>query len=941
MAEQEEDFSSLTLPDRFTHKAWKVRKEGYEAATKEFDNAQTESAAVVKQFIQDPGLWKAAVADSNVAAHQEAVVALCSFLQIGGLQACTRYTSRAHFALNKLTPSRTRSLTLTLITEKGLTSTKPVTKQKSSDAILLYVELDKAEPVIDELIPLLSHKLPKVVASTLSAFTSIYHAYGCKTVEPKPVLKLLPKAYSHADKTVRAEAQKLTVELYRWLHESMKPLFWDELKPVQQQDLEKLFEPVRQEPAPKPERLLRSQQAAKAITNHALEVDEGDDVAENESNVDLEPEYMVIDIMSKVPKDLFDRLNSSKWKDRKDALDELQSASNCQAIEDGPFDEIIRALAKCILKDANIAVVTVAANCVELLARGLRKNFAKYRSTIVGPIMERLKERKQTVTDALGAALDSICAATSLMDCLEETLEFLKHKNPLVKLESTRFLVRSLRATKDAPGLPETKTISEVAKALVSDSQETQRNAAAEVLGVLLKIMGERIMNTHLEGLDDIRKAKVKEYCEAAEVKAQYKPKSSAAPKAAPDALTTKKSGSKKLTSNPAAVKRPAPLAADDHTAPALQPKLSSRPSVSKLATSTTARILKPPAIGLAKKVQSSGYGQTTTAVAASPRRVTASPAPGDETVSMPKVPRGLTGRTLSKTAPAISEPVIITSNLPMSSTLSNAERNELDELRNEVERLRSTNESLRAEHIRFSTQIHELQAQRDQLIEEHTRDMLSAKAKETQLVRARAETEQVEQTSQQLELEVNRLKRELSRADRAYSPNAYSSRDAYLDRAGPAPLAYTARSNAAAPPGGSRGEGKENRDLDPGNPAAVKMSHTLSSSLVGERTKSASPIRLAEGASSRFSRPLASHTRAGLAPQHAAEGLVLRTSMKSPEIGDRHNTLECSVSRSVNGSAGNGESGNESWKRAAEVTQNLKARIELLKVSEFNPTIR
>jgi len=91
MADQEEDFSSLPLPDRFAHKNWKVRKEGYEAATKEFDNAQSEADPNVRQFILDPGLWKAAVSDSNVAAHQEALVALCAFLQISGNQGCTRW----------------------------------------------------------------------------------------------------------------------------------------------------------------------------------------------------------------------------------------------------------------------------------------------------------------------------------------------------------------------------------------------------------------------------------------------------------------------------------------------------------------------------------------------------------------------------------------------------------------------------------------------------------------------------------------------------------------------------------------------------------------------------------------------------------------------------------------------------------------------------------
>ena len=87
---EEEDFSSLPLPERFTHKNWKVRKEGYEAAAKEFDKAQDESDPVVQEFIRDSGLWKGAVADSNVAAQQEALACLCSFLQIAGLQGCTR-----------------------------------------------------------------------------------------------------------------------------------------------------------------------------------------------------------------------------------------------------------------------------------------------------------------------------------------------------------------------------------------------------------------------------------------------------------------------------------------------------------------------------------------------------------------------------------------------------------------------------------------------------------------------------------------------------------------------------------------------------------------------------------------------------------------------------------------------------------------------------------
>src|SRR5204863_3936134 len=102
------------------------------------------------------------------------------------------------------------------------------------------------------------------VAATLATLTSIFHNYGCKTVDPKPVLKVLPKVFGHADKNVRAEATNLAIEFYRWLREAMKPMFWNDLKPTQQTEMEAQFEKIKSEPAPKQERFLRSQQAAMA-----------------------------------------------------------------------------------------------------------------------------------------------------------------------------------------------------------------------------------------------------------------------------------------------------------------------------------------------------------------------------------------------------------------------------------------------------------------------------------------------------------------------------------------------------------------------------------------------------------------------------------------------------------------------------------------------------
>lgn len=771
---------------------------------------------------------------------------------------------------------------------------------------MLYIETDRPDPVIEELLPILSHKQPKVIAATLDALTQIYHAYGCKTVEPKPVLKALPKVYGHADKNVRAKAQELTVEFYRWLKEAMKPLFWNDLKPVQQQDLDKLFEKVKDEPPPKQERLLRSQQAAKEAAAAAPAA--GDDYGEEEDDaaIDLEPEYEAVDVISKIPKDYSERLASTKWKDRKEALDDVHKVLNVPRIAEGPFDELIRGFAKC-MKDANIAVVSTAANCVELLAKGLKKSFAKYRSTIMNPMMERLKEKKQSVTDAIGGALDAVFASTSLSECLEEVLEFLKHKNPQVKLESTRFLIRCLKTTRDAPSPAEVKTISEAATKLLTESQEVQRSAGAEVLGTLWKIMGDRIMNAHLDGLDDIRKAKIKEYFEAAEVKAKYKPKAAAPPPKAAAPLAGKRPMPGKRPGP--GMKKPAPAAAAPPPPPAeepaapLAPKPTSRPGASKLAAPKSG-LAAPSRLGGLKKP---GAGLPTPAGTASPRRPVVSPPP-EETAPPPQPKlglapgRGLAGRPLGKPH---AEPVAPAPSTQAPTGLSLVERAELDELRAEVERLRRQNEELRGERTKLTSQVHELQNQNAQLIEDHTRDVLSIKAKETQLVRARSDYEAAEQTVQNQRREVDRLKRELSRQVRATSPPpADLSDQIYADTNGGGRFAdsgygsqglYGRRDRFANGPASPGGEGKENYDGSTSRPGS-----TLSGKL--------SPLR--------------------------ADAASTKSSLSS-RGGGRMSPAENGSTR-IGGSQA--AAGAESWKRAAEVTQNLKQRIEMMKVGSDRP---
>ncbi|KAJ5976262.1 hypothetical protein N7481_009969 [Penicillium waksmanii] len=883
MAEAEQDFSSLPLPDRFAHKNWKVRKEGYEDAKAQFEKTPDESDPVFTPFLQDPSLWKGAVADSNVAAQIEGLGAYCAFLKFGGTAACTR----------------TRNFTVGPIAEKGLPCARPAGKTSAQEALLLCVEIDKADPVLEDLLPTLSHKVPKVIAGALAALTVIYHNFGCKIVDPKPTLKALPKAFSHADKNVRAEAQNVTVELYRWLREAIKPLFWADLKPVQQQDLEKLFEKVKEEPTPKQERFTRAQQDAMAAASAAPGGADGVDEEGGEEFVEEEAEEVnafdlaePVDVMPKVPKDLHDQLGSSKWKDRKEALDALYNAINVPRIKDGPYDDIVRALAKC-MKDANIAVATVAGNCVDLLAKGLREGFAKYRSTIMVPMLERLKEKKVTVAEALGQALDSVFSSTGLSECLEDIMEYLKHKNPQVKQETLKFLIRCLRTTRTVPAKPEQKSIADAGTKLLTESTEAIRSGGAEVLGTLMKILGERAMNPYLDGLDEIRKTKVKEYFEIAEVKAKERPKPIVAPPrpAAP-------AGKKALPGKkPAAgLKKPGPAAA----APAAKAIPSKLGGLSKPG-------LAAPGSKLRSKLGGPGG-------VASPQRRVAEP-PAEEAAPAPAQPkfglgRGLAGRPIAKpAAPVETAPAPP----PAPAGMTAAEKVEMEELRSEREKLAHTIEDMKSERSSLNSQITELQNQNAQLIEDHTRDVLSIKAKETQLVRARSDAEAAEQNVQKQQREIERLKRELARALRASAlspPHGGSDADS-MGMSEANSLYQEPASNghiAAARSGlhlGSRFESARPQSYASSNPSEEKENTGLESPGFGTRDSGLG--------------------RRKLSPTYGYSGIGSPT--RSSTRNSTNQTDEEGQPRTAQPA--------ENWKRAAEVTSQLKARIEQMKAKQ------
>ncbi|KAI0695900.1 ARM repeat-containing protein [Cytidiella melzeri] len=503
----EEDFSSLSITDRLAHKNWKARVSAYESLIKTFQTTADDSDPAFKPYLNNPDTLKKIVTDSNAVAQEKGVECVVNFVKFAGENA-----------------AKTRDVVVPALVDKCFGSARAGTKTQATELVLQYVEVENGGAgVIENILPGLGAKQPKTVAGCVTAIKETVRLFGTSVTPPGPILKALPKIFAHTDKTVRAEGTQLTHALYQYIGPPIETFLGD-LKPVQVKELKEAWEGMEKEGkgrgSLKPERLTRA--ATRAAEAYDATADDGDAGAPEEE-APLDPRMLSdeVDIVAKIPSNFQASLGSSKWKERKEALDDFLTLLNATPrIKDAPeFGEISKSLATCVHKDSNINCVITAANCLEGLAKGLMTPFARYREAIVPPMLERLKERKVNVTDAIGTALDAVFTTTMLSNILPDLLPALKHKNPQVKEGTLKFLSRCLATSPEAVSAPQIKSVSEALAPVLEDSFEGARNEAAICLGTLMKMVGERPLNALMDSLADVRKAKVKEAYEKATVK--------------------------------------------------------------------------------------------------------------------------------------------------------------------------------------------------------------------------------------------------------------------------------------------------------------------------------------------------------------------------------------------------------------------------------------
>lgn len=123
----EEDFSSLSIPDRLAHKNWKARVSAYESLIKSFQTSASDTDPVFKPYISNPDLLKKFVVDANAVAQEKGIECVVSFIKFAGE-----------------TAAKTRDVVVSALVDKCLGSTRAGTKNNALELVLQYVEVENS-----------------------------------------------------------------------------------------------------------------------------------------------------------------------------------------------------------------------------------------------------------------------------------------------------------------------------------------------------------------------------------------------------------------------------------------------------------------------------------------------------------------------------------------------------------------------------------------------------------------------------------------------------------------------------------------------------------------------------------------------------------------------------------------------------------------------------
>ncbi|CAB3401773.1 unnamed protein product [Caenorhabditis bovis] len=223
------------------------------------------------------------------------------------------------------------------------------------------------------------------------------------------------------------------------------------------------------------------------------------------------------DVLAKMPPDFETMMEQKKWTERRDALQALFDliSANPKLEPKANYGALVERLQKVLEKDANINVAALAANCIRLIAEGLRTKFQPFALAVAPIIFEKFKEKKPILRDPLVQCIDSVAATTNLEALGEIVLAALAKPNPSIKTQTDLFLQRTFMKL-NSQTMPK-KTLKTLVPLLIKhsgDSDSEVRDASYAAMGAMMRAIGEKPSLQLLADVvtDNIKMAKIKEY---------------------------------------------------------------------------------------------------------------------------------------------------------------------------------------------------------------------------------------------------------------------------------------------------------------------------------------------------------------------------------------------------------------------------------------------
>ncbi|XP_027924008.1 protein MOR1-like [Vigna unguiculata] len=504
MSEEEKllkEAKKLPWENRLFHKNWKVRSEANIDLASLCNSITDPKDSRIREFGR---FFKKTVVDSNAPVQEKALDALIAYLRAADADA-GRYGKEVCDA----------------VVAKCLTG-RPKTVEKAQIVFLLWVELEAVDAFLDAMEKAIKNKVAKAVVPAIDVMFQALSEFGVKIVPAKRILKMLAELFDHQDQNVRESAKGLTIELCRWIgKDSVKSILFEKMRDTMKKELE--AELVNINRTTQPTRKIRSEQG-KESQPEVMSDDLGSGPIENaENNVSQEiDEFELVDpvdILTPLEKSGFWKgVKSTKWSERKEAIAQLTKLASTKRISPGDFSEVCRTLRK-LISDVNIAVAVEAVQAIGNLSRGLRTHFSASSRFLLPVLLEKLKEKKPALAEALSQTLQAMHKAgcISLIDIVEEIKTATKNKVPLVRSLTLTWVTFCIETSNKGVIAKVHKDYVPICMECLKDGTPEVRDAAFSALAAIAKSVGMRPLERSLEKLDDVRRKKLSEMISGSE----------------------------------------------------------------------------------------------------------------------------------------------------------------------------------------------------------------------------------------------------------------------------------------------------------------------------------------------------------------------------------------------------------------------------------------